>query len=101
MQTKERIGQQTWLIRIATPLFTIAFLVPGLDYRLGWSRTWLGPVPLWLELLSQALVLCGLLIAIWVCKVNSFASPTIQVEKAKKSFPGPYRLVRDPMYLGR
>jgi protein-S-isoprenylcysteine O-methyltransferase Ste14 len=61
----------------------------------------LGAVPLWYLLLSQALVLGGLLMAIWVMKVNSFASHTIQVEMGQKVIStGPYRVVRHPLYLG-
>jgi hypothetical protein len=64
--------------------FFVAFLLPGLDYRLGWSRTFLGALPLWLLLLSRTLVLVGLLMVVWVMKVNSFASRTIQVEVGQR-----------------
>jgi hypothetical protein len=43
-----------------------SLLLPGLDYRLGWSRQYLGPVPLWLTLLSLAFVLGSYLFMIWV-----------------------------------
>jgi hypothetical protein len=36
-------------------MFFAAFLLPGLDYRFGWSRNSLGGVPLWLTLLAQVL----------------------------------------------
>ncbi len=68
---------------------------------MGWSRTSLGAVPLWLELLAQTLVLGGFLFVIWVMKVNRFASRTIQVEPGQSVVStGPYRMVRHPMYLG-
>jgi protein-S-isoprenylcysteine O-methyltransferase Ste14 len=101
LQTKEKISEQKLLLRLAKPVFVAAFLLPGLDYRLGWSRASVGAVPLWLTLLSQALVPGGLLFVVWVMKVNSFASRTIQVEPGQKVIStGPYRMIRHPMYLG-
>jgi protein-S-isoprenylcysteine O-methyltransferase Ste14 len=101
MRSKERIGEQKLLMRLANPLFFTAILLPGLDYRIGWSRTFLGAVPLWLSLLSQALVFSGLILMFRVMQVNSFASRTIQVEVGQPVISkGPYALVRHPMYSG-
>jgi protein-S-isoprenylcysteine O-methyltransferase Ste14 len=75
---------------------------PAWNYRLGWSRHYLGAEPLWLKVLSPALVLAGLLLMLRVFAVNSFASRTIQLEAGQKVISGgPYRIVRHPMYLGR
>src|SRR5271157_1925819 len=59
LQSKEKISEQKLLMRLLKPAFVAAYILPGLDYRLGWSRTSLGAVPLWLTLLSQALVIGG------------------------------------------
>ena len=100
LQTEEKVREQKLLIRLLKPVFFLAFLLPGLDYRWGWSRT-LGAVPRWLVLLSDVLVLGGLLFAFWVMRVNSFASRTIQVEAGQKVIStGPYRLIRHPLYSG-
>jgi protein-S-isoprenylcysteine O-methyltransferase Ste14 len=101
LRGREKIREQKLLVRAARPIFFAAFLIPGLDYRFGWSRTFLRPMPLWLMLLSQALVLGGLFFVIWAMKTNSFASRTIQVEAGQEVIStGPYRLVRHPFYLG-
>ena len=102
MRVKEKTGEQN-LIQVAGPLiFVASLLVCGLDHRFGWSRTLLGlPVPLRVTLVSQAVVLSGVLFMIWAMKVNSFAGRTIRVEAGQQVISsGPYRLVRHPLYLG-
>ncbi len=96
LRTQEKISQQKTIIRWAQWVVFGSLLIPGLDYRFGWSR-----VPLWLTILSQVLVFIGLLITLWVMKENSFASRIVQVEEGQKVIStGPYRLVRHPMYFG-
>ncbi len=74
----------------------VAFLLPGLDHRFGWSHP-----PLQLTVFSQAVVFGSYLMTLWVMKVNRFASRTIQVEPGQTVIStGPYRIVRHPMYLG-
>jgi protein-S-isoprenylcysteine O-methyltransferase Ste14 len=101
MQAKEKVREQKLIQVVWALIFFASLLLPGLDHRFGWSRTSLRPVPLWLTLLSQALVLGSFLLIFWVSKVNSFASRTIQVEAGQKVISsGPYRFVRHPMYFG-
>ncbi len=96
LRTEEKIGEQKAIIRWVQLVFFGSLLIPGLDYRFGWSR-----VPLWLTILSLFFVFAGYLITLWVMKENSFASRTVQVEKGQKVIStGPYRLVRHPMYFG-
>ncbi len=77
-------------------IFPVAFLLPGLDHRFGWSHP-----PLQLTVFSQAVVFGGYLMTLWVMKVNRFASRTIQVEPGQEVIStGPYRIIRHPMYLG-
>jgi protein-S-isoprenylcysteine O-methyltransferase Ste14 len=101
LQSKENLREQRLLVRSLRLFFFPAFLIPGFDYRFGWSRAILGAVPLWLTLLSQALALVGLGLIFWVFRTNTFASRTIQVETDQRVISsGPYRFVRHPMYLG-
>jgi len=101
LRSKEKIIEQKRLVRLLKPIFFAAFLLPGFDYRLGWSRRLLGVVPVRLSLVSEGLIVCGLVTVFWVLKVNSFASRTIEVEAGQKVISsGPYALVRHPMYTG-
>jgi protein-S-isoprenylcysteine O-methyltransferase Ste14 len=101
LRSKEKIREQRVLVLLLRPAFFAVLLLPGFDYRLGWSRRLLGVVPVWLSLSADVLVLCGLLVVFWVFKVNSFASRTIEVEVGQKVIStGPYVLVRHPMYSG-
>ncbi len=94
--TKETRPEQKLIMRVASSIFFVAFLLPGLDFRFGWSH-----LPVWAAICSQVLTLSGYLLTLWVMKVNSFASRTIQVEEGQRVISaGPYRVIRHPIYLG-
>lgn len=101
LESDEPIATQKALIRWLRPLFFAAFLVPGLDHRFGWSRVVPEPVPLWVTILCDALVLVSLLFVGWVLDINNFASRTIHVEQSQPLIStGPYCLIRHPLYSG-
>jgi len=97
--TREKIGAQK-LVMSLVQLGTVGcFVLCGLDYRFGWTRTLLAPVPLWLTLLALALYTAGYFLFIPVLKANRFAASVIQVEAGQiVADGGPYRFVRHPMY---
>src|SRR5260221_7720168 len=95
LRTEEKITAQKTIIRWAQWVVFASLVIPGLDYRFGWSR-----VPLWLTILSQLFVFAGYLITLWVMKENSFASRTVQIEEGQRVIStGPYRLVPPPLYF--
>src|SRR5438034_946544 len=95
LRTKEKTSEQQTIIRGAQWIAFVSLVIPGFDYRFGWSR-----VPLWLTILSQLFVFTGYLITLWVMKENSFASRTVQIEEGQRVIStGPYGLVRHPMYF--
>jgi protein-S-isoprenylcysteine O-methyltransferase Ste14 len=97
--TREKVGEQKIIILLVRALLVFSLCLSGLDYRFGWSRAFLGPVPLWLTLLSLAAVLGCYLLMIWVISVNRFAASVIQIEAGQAVVStGPYRIVRHPMY---
>jgi len=99
LQSREKSGEQKLFVRLLKLLAFLAFLLPGLDYRFGWSRSMLEPVPLWLMVVAHAAILGAFLMVAWVIAVNRFASRTIQVEADQKLISsGPYHVVRHPMY---
>jgi len=96
LQMKEEVREQKRIMAFVYITWLIAFVLPGLDHRFGWSH-----LPLWVTVFSQAVVFGGYAMTFWVVKVNRFAARTIQVEPNQKVISsGPYRLVRHPMYLG-
>jgi protein-S-isoprenylcysteine O-methyltransferase Ste14 len=101
LQAKEKIGEQKLIMKFAKLIFIAAFLIPGFDFRFGWSPRTFGAVPIWLMILSGTIALAGYLMTYWVMSANSYASRIIQVEKDQRVISiGPYRIVRHPMYLG-
>lgn len=77
-------------------IFLISFLIPGLDFRYGWSN-----VPIWLVLISDAMVIFGYYLVFLSFKENPFAARTIEVFDDQKVIDtGLYSKVRHPMYTG-
>jgi protein-S-isoprenylcysteine O-methyltransferase Ste14 len=77
------------------PLFLVTFILPGFDFRYGWSA-----VPTCLVILAYAVTLFGYYLFFLVMKENSYASRVIEVEKDQKVISsGPYAIVRHPMYV--
>jgi protein-S-isoprenylcysteine O-methyltransferase Ste14 len=98
---QERINAQKIIMQLMKLFYLFALVVPGLDYRFGWSHTFCGSVPWWLTLLALfVMVGCNFLFFL-VMKANRFAASIIQVETGQSvTDVGPYHLVRHPMYLG-
>lgn len=96
MKFKEKEVEQKIIIKITSLIFFIGFLIPGLDYRYGWSN-----VPTFLVILSDIIVFLGYLLVFFVFKENSYTSRTVEVYKNQKIVTtGPYSIVRHPMYVG-
>ncbi len=96
MRTKEKETQQSLILKLAYPVFLVAFLLPGFDIRYGWSI-----VPAFVSILADLFVFTGYMTFFAVLRENSYASRVIEVEKEQKVIStGPYALVRHPMYSG-
>ncbi len=73
----------------------VAFIIPGLDFRYGWSY-----VPFWLVILSLAVTIAGYAMFFVVMVQNRYASRTIKLQDGQTVVDsGLYSVVRHPMYL--
>lgn len=101
LQMKEHRAEQKRFQAIWLLLWLAVFILPGLDYRFGWSQRLFGGVPQWLSVAAQAAVAGSWILIFVVFRHNTFASTVIQVEAGQKVIStGPYRVVRHPMYSG-
>lgn len=101
LRREEADPRQKVFHKLFGPIAVSAFVLAGLDYRFGWSRTRLGAVPVAVVVIAQGLAVAGYCFVFWVMRTNAFASSTIQVESGQPVIQsGPYALVRHPMYLG-
>ena len=85
------------IIIVLVMLGSIVFLVfPAFDHRFGWS-----PVPAYVSIAGDVLIVLGYLFIFFVIRENSYAASTIQVMDDQRVIStGPYALMRHPMYAG-
>jgi len=101
LQNHEPRHEQRRFKMLAVPLWIIMMVLPGLDYRFGWSIGMGGGVPVWLTGVSWAIVVVAWWLVFLVLRFNSFASSIVQVEAGQRVITdGPYGVVRHPMYTG-
>ncbi len=77
-------------------LYYLGFILPGLDFRFHWSGE-----PVWLVIVSNAIVFGAYIFIFFVFRENAYASTVIHVENEQHVITtGPYSVIRHPMYLG-
>ncbi len=87
---------QQILQSLASLFFLGLFIVPGLDFRFGWSNM----LPI-ISLVGDGIVALGFYFVFLVFRENSFTRATIDVSAGQKVIDtGPYAIVRHPMYAG-
>lgn len=84
---KEKEKEQKMFQTISGVTFFVGLLVlPGLDYRFGWSN-----IPLFIVLIADVVILLGFSIVFLVFKENSYTSAIIEVSENQKVIStGPY-----------
>lgn len=95
LRTRETELRQQRIIQASYALFFVAFLVPGLDRRFGWSA-----VPVWAVVAADVAIVAGYALFVRVLLENRFASRVIEVEAEQTlATTGTYAIVRHPMYV--
>jgi protein-S-isoprenylcysteine O-methyltransferase Ste14 len=96
MRTREQQRPQKLVIASSFAWFFLAFILPGLDQRFGWSD-----VPVAAVLAADLLVLLGYGVILRVFRENRYASRVVEVAEGQPVIQtGPYAVVRHPMYVG-
>ncbi len=95
MKTRETEQKQKTLVKLSFVLMTIAFIIPGIDYRYRWSQ-----VPLWLIIIGVLMFEFAYFMFTVVLRLNSYASRVIEIQKKQKVIDyGLYSVVRHPLYV--
>ena len=98
---KEKVIAQRFIMFLIKIVTVISYVLCGLDHRLGWSQTYLTPMPWWLTVLALLGYAGCYSLFIPVFNANRFAASVIQTETGQTvAAKGPYRFVRHPMYAG-
>jgi len=101
LKSKETEPEQKLFQRLFALILNSAVILAGLDFRFGWTRRWVGDVPVAVVIAGQTMAVAGYWLVFWVMKTNTFASSIIQVENQQTVIrSGPYEVVRHPMYTG-
>ena len=94
LNSKEKEAVQVGVIAASALMFIAAFVLAGLDFRLGLTR-----VPDWLTHLSCVLLLASYALYAEVMRENAYLSRTVEVQENQKVIDtGLYGVVRHPMY---
>ncbi len=95
LRLREKQMEQRSYVRLSLVWFLISFLVPGFDYRFGWSE-----VPIWLVVVSVVVMVFGYALFMVVMAQNTFASRVIEIQPNQRVIDtGLYSVVRHPMYM--
>ena len=95
LNAKEEEKDQKEVVKLSGLLFIAAFVVAGLNWRLGWCM-----LPDWAVWVAAGLFLVCYLLYAEVLRENTYLSRTIEVQENQKVIDtGLYGVVRHPMYM--
>ncbi len=94
LKLHEREKEQKAYVKLSLAWFLLTFVIPGFDYRYGWSH-----VPLWLVVVSVVVMISGYGLFMMTMVQNRFASRVIEIQENQRVIDtGLYSVVRHPMY---
>ena len=95
LNAKEQETEQKAVVKLSGLLFIAAFVVAGLNWRLGWCV-----MPDWAAWVAAGVFLASYLLYAEVLRENTYLSRTIEVQENQKVIDtGLYGIVRHPMYM--
>jgi protein-S-isoprenylcysteine O-methyltransferase Ste14 len=99
-QKKEGISKPAGSDKIILPifglLFTLAFVLPSIDYRFDWTT-----IPIAIEIIGFMMIVLGFYLLHLTMMVNAYASKVLDIREGQKLIDtGVYAHVRHPMYSG-
>ena len=94
LNAKEKLGEQSTVIKLSGLMFVSGFVVAGLGHRFGWYT-----LPEWATLTAAVVFLAAYALYAEVLRENTYLSRTIEVQENQKVIDtGLYGIVRHPMY---
>ena len=94
LNSREKEAVQAGVIAASALMFLLAFVLAGVDFRLGLTH-----VPAWLTALACVLLLAAYALYAEVMRENAYLSRTVEVQENQKVIDtGLYGIVRHPMY---
>lgn len=95
LNNKEEQNEQKLVIALSGLMFLAAFILAGLNFRLGWLV-----LPMWVSYIAAAVFLFAYALYAEVMKENEYLSRTVEVQENQKVVDtGLYGVVRHPMYM--
>ena len=95
LNAKEKEKTQDAVVKLSGLMFIVAFVLAGLDHRLGWIK-----LPFYVNIVGAVLFLISYLLYAEVLRENAYLSRTIEVQEGQKVVStGLYGIVRHPMYF--
>jgi protein-S-isoprenylcysteine O-methyltransferase Ste14 len=97
MKSREKESGQRSILFLGNAVLAAGTL--AIAYDLRWNG--LDQLPSSIIIAADAGVLLGYCLILWVFRVNSYASRTVEVVESQSVITtGPYSIIRHPMYLG-
>lgn len=94
LSSKEKLQEQSLVVKLSGLMFVVGFVVAGLDYRYGFSK-----IPMVISYISAGLFLFSYALYGEVMRENTFLSRTIEIQENQRVVDtGLYGIVRHPMY---
>ncbi len=95
LNAKENEKEQKNVVILSSLMFTIGFIISGLNFRFNWYH-----IPNIVIIISSLIFIISYIMYAEVLKENTFLSRTIEVKNNQKVIDnGLYGIVRHPMYL--